>query len=102
MTPIPWALSWLWGLLLVLAHLYGTATAAPGSCSLLSADQLQSVPGWTALQDAVERGYGTEPYKIVTNDRQFPTKPASMCAGVAKGWVWFEYHARVQGHYKCM
>ncbi|KAJ7670653.1 hypothetical protein DFH06DRAFT_1178643 [Mycena polygramma] len=91
-----WAL--YWGLLLILPHVL--VLAAPGSCSYLSPDQLQSVSGWGALQSAVEANYGTEPYKIVTNDSQFPTKPASLCGGVAKGWVWFEYHARVQGHYK--
>ncbi|KAJ7452028.1 hypothetical protein FB451DRAFT_1186064 [Mycena latifolia] len=42
--------------------------------------------------------YGTEPCKVAANDSQ---KPASLCGGIAKGWVWFEYHARVQGHYKC-
>ncbi|KAJ7034610.1 hypothetical protein C8F04DRAFT_568357 [Mycena alexandri] len=91
-----WALYWV--LLLILPH--ALVLAAPGSCSYLSPDQLQSVPGWAALQAAVEGGYGTEPYKIVTNDSQFPAKPASLCAGIAKGWVWFEYHARVKGHYK--
>ncbi|KAJ7859383.1 hypothetical protein B0H14DRAFT_2747152 [Mycena olivaceomarginata] len=93
----PWALYWV--LLLILPHVL-LVIAAPGSCSVLDPDQLQSVPGWGTLQTAVEASYGTEPYKIVTNDWQFPTKPASMCAGVAKGWVWFEYHAKVQGHYK--
>ncbi|KAJ6469318.1 hypothetical protein C8R45DRAFT_1016665 [Mycena sanguinolenta] len=91
-----WALFWV--VFLVLPNVL--VLAAPGSCSFLSADQLQSIPGWAALQAAVEGNYGTSPYKIVTNDRQFPTKSASMCAGVAKGYVWFEYHARVQGHYK--
>ncbi|KAJ7441537.1 hypothetical protein FB451DRAFT_1414553 [Mycena latifolia] len=35
--------------------------------------------------------YGTEPCKVVTNDSQ---KPASLCGGIAEGWVWFEYRAR--------
>ncbi|KAF7348696.1 hypothetical protein MVEN_01388400 [Mycena venus] len=91
-----WALYWV--LLLILPHVL--VLAAPGSCTYLSPDQLQSVPGWVTLQTAVETSYSTEPYKIVTNDRQFPDKPASLCGGIAKGWVWFEYHARVQGHYK--
>ncbi|KAJ7683421.1 hypothetical protein B0H17DRAFT_1074146 [Mycena rosella] len=92
----------LWGLYWVLVFVppYALVSAAPGSCSYLSPDQLQSVPGWAELQTAVEANYGTEPYKIVTNDSQFPGKPASLCRGIAKGWVWFEYHARVQGHYK--
>ncbi|KAJ7745599.1 hypothetical protein DFH07DRAFT_833525 [Mycena maculata] len=91
-----WALCWV--LSFILPHVF--VSAAPGSCSLMSSDQLQSVPGWASLQAAVEQGYGTDPYKVVTNDSQFPDKPASMCAGIAKGWVWFEYHAKVQGHYK--
>ncbi|KAJ7512286.1 hypothetical protein B0H11DRAFT_1950529 [Mycena galericulata] len=91
-----WALYWI--LAFILPYVF--VSAAPGSCSYLSSDQLQSVPGWASLQKAVEGNYGTDPYKVVTNDSQFPDKPASMCAGVAKGWVWFEYHAKVQGHYK--
>ncbi|KAJ7164619.1 hypothetical protein C8R43DRAFT_233870 [Mycena crocata] len=90
-----WALYWV---LLLTFPLF--VAAAPGTCSYLSPDQLQSVPGWAALRAAVEAGYGQQPYKIVTNDSQFPAKPASMCAGIAKGWVWFEYHAKVKGHYK--
>ncbi|KAF8217524.1 hypothetical protein K438DRAFT_1952414 [Mycena galopus ATCC 62051] len=96
MPMIFWALFWV--LLLVLPN--ARVLAVPRACTALSPDQLQSVPGWTDLQNAVEANYGTEPYKIVTNDAQFPTKAASMCGGIAKGWVWFEYHARVQGHYK--
>jgi hypothetical protein len=80
-----WALYWV--LLLILPHAF--VLAAPGSCSYLSADQLQSgkglhplyrpcietnasttVPGWLALQTAVEATYGTEPYKVVVNDSQ--------------------------------
>ncbi|KAJ7216745.1 hypothetical protein B0H12DRAFT_1154123 [Mycena haematopus] len=91
-----WAL--FWALFLILPN--ALVLARPGACTSLSPDQLQSVPGWAALQTAVEGNYGTEPYKIVTNDAQFPSKHASMCAGVANGWVWFEYHARTQGHYK--
>ncbi|KAJ7093442.1 hypothetical protein B0H15DRAFT_832352 [Mycena belliarum] len=91
-----WGLRWV--LLLILP--YALVSARPGLCSLLSSDQLQSVPGWSILQGAVEESYGTEPYKVVVNDSQFPDKSASVCAGVAMGWVWFEYHARVQGHYK--
>ncbi|KAK7050282.1 hypothetical protein R3P38DRAFT_2862679 [Favolaschia claudopus] len=94
-----WALSWLLSFSLVLNNAV-LVLALPRNCFLLSPDQLQSVPGWSYLQTAVEANYGTEPYKIVTNDSQFPTKMASLCGGVAEGWVWFEYHARVQGHYK--
>ncbi|KAJ7484203.1 hypothetical protein FB451DRAFT_1392782 [Mycena latifolia] len=96
-SPMLWGLCWVL-LLIVVPH--ALVSAAPGSCSFLSSDQLQSVPGWPVLQTAVEENYGTEPYKVVTNDSQFPKKPASLCGGIAKGWVWFEYHARVQGHYK--
>ncbi|KAF7300758.1 hypothetical protein MKEN_01300900 [Mycena kentingensis (nom. inval.)] len=87
-------------LFLVLSFLLASVAALPGSCSLMSPDQLQSIPGWSTLQTAVETAYSTDPYKIVTNDRQFPAKPASVCNGLAEGWVWFEYHARVQGHFK--
>ncbi|KAJ7636696.1 hypothetical protein FB45DRAFT_907108 [Roridomyces roridus] len=89
----------LYGVLLLFLR-FTFVFSAPGSCGVLSPDQLQSVPGWAFLQKAVESNYGTEPYKIVTNDSQFPEKPASMCSGIAKGWVWFEYHARTKGHYK--
>nr|GAT42792.1 predicted protein [Mycena chlorophos] len=74
--------------------------ALPGLCTSMSPDQLQSIPGWMTLQNAVETAYSTDPYKVITNDREYPNKPASICSGVAQGWVWFEYHARVQGHYK--
>ncbi|KAF7292029.1 hypothetical protein MIND_01228700 [Mycena indigotica] len=90
----------LLSLVLAVLFLVSSVAALPGSCLLMNPDQLQSIPGWMTLQHAVETGYGTSPYKIVTNDRQFPNKPASICGGVAQGWVWFEYHARVQGHYK--
>ncbi|KAJ7071481.1 hypothetical protein C8F01DRAFT_1110697 [Mycena amicta] len=92
--------SFLIPLFLLLVSLFTSVSALPGTCSSMTPDQLQSIPGWMTLQQAVEAGYGTTTYKIVTNDRQFPNKPASICSGVAQGWVWFEYHARVQGHYK--
>ncbi|CAK5282495.1 unnamed protein product [Mycena citricolor] len=97
-----WVLSWAATALLLLSFLneLGFVAAYPGPCSVLSSDQLQSIPGWAALQSAVEEGYGTEPYKVVTNDYLYPDKPASMCGAVAQGWVWFEYHAKTQGHYK--
>ncbi|KAF7300721.1 hypothetical protein HMN09_00957900 [Mycena chlorophos] len=88
-------------LLLVLSlSLLAPVAALPGLCTSMSPDQLQSIPGWMTLQNAVETAYSTDPYKVITNDREYPNKPASICSGVAQGWVWFEYHARVQGHYK--
>ncbi|KAJ7235537.1 hypothetical protein C8J57DRAFT_1728606 [Mycena rebaudengoi] len=86
-----------WSLLFLLPPF---VLSAPSTCGFLSAAQIQSVPGWPALQTAVEGAYGNSPYKIATNDREFPQRPASLCAGVASGWVWFNYHTKVQDHYK--
>ncbi|KAJ6621524.1 hypothetical protein B0H10DRAFT_2017642 [Mycena sp. CBHHK59/15] len=91
-----WAFYWLF--LPLLPHFF--VLAAPGTCSYLSSEQMQSLPGWPTLKTAVEENYSSSPYKVVTNDKAFPKQPASLCGGIAKGWVWFEYHMKVKGHYK--
>ncbi|KAJ6553102.1 hypothetical protein B0H19DRAFT_1155644 [Mycena capillaripes] len=71
-----WALYWV--LLLILPNV------------LVMAAPLQSVPGWAALQSTCVAL--AQALSLLTIREQFPAKPASLCAGIVKGWV-------VQGHY---
>ncbi|TRM68482.1 hypothetical protein BD626DRAFT_626775 [Schizophyllum amplum] len=51
-----------------------------GSCSALSADDAQKLPGWGTLESQANDNWGDGSRKIVTNDEDFPTQPAQMCA----------------------
>ncbi|KAL1743896.1 hypothetical protein HDZ31DRAFT_39883 [Schizophyllum fasciatum] len=51
-----------------------------GSCSSLSADDAQKLPGWAALESKANDNWGDGSRNIVTNDEDFPTQPAQVCA----------------------
>ncbi|KAJ6586700.1 hypothetical protein B0H10DRAFT_2442683 [Mycena sp. CBHHK59/15] len=100
MTP---STSWLASLLLatpLLVSAVPSPQASTAGCTPLSAEQVQTIPGWTNLKSTAEKDWGTSPYNIITNDPNYTDQPATDCAGTAKGWVWFEYLQTIQGHYK--
>lgn len=51
-----------------------------GSCSALSADEAQKLPGWDTLKATAQSNWGKGSWHIVTNDDDYPTEPASVCA----------------------
>ncbi|TRM69843.1 hypothetical protein BD626DRAFT_544437 [Schizophyllum amplum] len=55
-------------------------TRRGGSCAALSADDAQKLPGWEKLKQQANDNWGDHKRKIVTNDDDFPTQPASICA----------------------
>ncbi|KAJ8515471.1 hypothetical protein ONZ45_g7130 [Pleurotus djamor] len=54
---------------------------AAGSCSNLSADDAQKLPGWKAIEDQANKNWGNGKRKIVTNDQDFANQPAQLCVG---------------------
>ncbi|KAJ8517878.1 hypothetical protein ONZ45_g4986 [Pleurotus djamor] len=54
---------------------------AAGSCVDLSSDDVQKLPGWKKIEDRANSLWGTGKRRIVTNDKDFPDKPAQICAG---------------------
>ncbi|KAL1681292.1 hypothetical protein EV122DRAFT_275359 [Schizophyllum commune] len=55
-------------------------TKRDGSCSSLSADDAQKLPGWDSLNQKAKDNWGDGSRKIVTNDEDYPTQPAQVCA----------------------
>ncbi|KAL1729487.1 hypothetical protein EV714DRAFT_273544 [Schizophyllum commune] len=51
-----------------------------GACSSLSADDAQKLPGWDQLENKANDNWGDGSRNIVTNDEDFPTQPAQVCA----------------------
>ncbi|KAL1705334.1 hypothetical protein EV121DRAFT_258697 [Schizophyllum commune] len=51
-----------------------------GSCSALSSDDVQKLPGWDKLVSQANDNWGDHKRKIVTNDSDYPDRPASICA----------------------
>ncbi|KAL1748122.1 hypothetical protein HDZ31DRAFT_60656 [Schizophyllum fasciatum] len=51
-----------------------------GACSTLSADEAQKLPGWEKLKSKAQANWGSGSWHIVTNDKDYPNQPASVCA----------------------
>ncbi|KAL1748707.1 hypothetical protein HDZ31DRAFT_29062 [Schizophyllum fasciatum] len=51
-----------------------------GSCAALSSDDVQKLPGWDKLVSQANDNWGDHKRKIVTNDSDYPDRPASICA----------------------
>ncbi|KAL1706295.1 hypothetical protein EV121DRAFT_201734 [Schizophyllum commune] len=50
-----------------------------GSCTSLSADDVQKLPGWTQLEQQANDNWGTGSRRIVTNDKDYLDRPAEIC-----------------------
>ncbi|KAJ7199988.1 hypothetical protein GGX14DRAFT_400996 [Mycena pura] len=59
-----------------------------------------SVPGWPTIKSTAESNWGTGAYNVVANDPDETDYPSYNCAGIATGWIWFEYLLTVDGHFK--
>ncbi|KAJ7221298.1 hypothetical protein GGX14DRAFT_429403 [Mycena pura] len=53
--------------------------AATGSCSDMSSDDVQKLPGWNTLKSTAENNWGKGSYNVVTNDKDYPDSPAQIC-----------------------
>jgi len=58
---------------------FGVSKRATGSCSDMSSDDVQKLPGWNTLKSTAEKNWGTGSYNVVTNDKDYPDSPAQNC-----------------------
>jgi len=107
--------------------LYGTfsdysardvAEQTNASCTPLSIDQAKLLPGFAQIDKYAADTWGNGNHTTLTNPPDYPNQNATACPlgsfsaqpqgssdnsqtkFLAHGWIWYDYDATVQGHYK--
>ncbi|PBK99733.1 hypothetical protein ARMGADRAFT_1074585 [Armillaria gallica] len=62
-----------------LAHEPLLSRQSAGQCTNLTVDEAKSLPGWDALEAYAKSNWGSGSWNIVTNPKDYPGSPASVC-----------------------